>query len=166
MRTLLLTIVLISAASLFGQNSEYIGYKHKPVLIEHRLPNGVRDIGGAMVMDENEVTKYGVGRFSKGRTQMLWLEMVTAEDAQGPTEWEVKDVLTFPAFARNQELFFAAGNGACTINKKEDPVLVVLGQLISRPKGYKVLRAWRIDLRAEKFTSIPVTGIKCIYEEP
>jgi hypothetical protein len=119
-----------------------------------------------MIMDGDEITKYGVGRFSKGRSEMLWLELITSEDEKGPTEWQVKDVLTFPLLTKNQDLFFAAGNEACTINGNTDDNLVVFAELRPRTMRYTVGKAWRVDLPAEKFEAISIAGIKCVYDAP
>lgn len=130
------------------------------------LPNGVKDLGGGIIMDGNKISSYGIGRFSKGTTQMLWLELATGEDANGVTGWEVKDVLVFPELTRSQELFFAAGNDACTINGKNDGKLVVFADFSPLKKKYTVRKAWRANLESEKFRPIPIKGIRCEYYEP
>ena len=149
-----------------AQTSEYVGYKYKPVFVDQSLPNGVKSLGGGVVFDGDQMTKYGVGHVRKGRSDMLWLELVTKEDEKGPTEWEVKDVLTFPLLTKNQELFTPPANESCTVNGKNDEKLVVFADLSPRTMKYTMRKAWRVDLTTEKFKPISVAGIKCVYDEP
>ncbi len=130
------------------------------------LPNGVKDMGGAMVMDGNKITEYAVGRFRLGTTQMLWLELSIARDEKGTSEWKVKDVLSFPNFTKNNELFFAAGNSSCTLNGMPDDSLVVFVDFVGSGPRYVVRKAWRVNLAMEKFEAIRIAGIKCEFEEP
>ena len=166
MKTTLALVFLFSSTCLVAQTSEYIGYKYKPVLPEKVLPNGVKSLGGGVVFDGDQITKYGVGHFRKGGSEMLWLEIVTKEDEKGPTEWEVKDVLTFPLLTKNQELFIPSGNESCTVNGKNDEKLVVFAAFAPRTMKYTVHKAWRVDLKTEKFNSIPLADIRCIYDAP
>jgi hypothetical protein len=127
------------------------------------LPNGVKDLGGGMIIKGNKITSYGIGRFSKGKNQMLWLEFATGENEKGVTSWEVKDVLVFPNFTKNQELLFV--QSTCTINGKNDESLVVFADFVQKRK-YVVRKAWRTNLKNEKFVSISTKAIKCDYDEP
>ena len=84
------------------KKSEFVGYKHKGVLYGETLPNGVKDLGGGLLSDEN----YGVSRFQKGKKFMLWLEKITDRDKKGVPSWEVKDVLTFDNLKKNRNFHF------------------------------------------------------------
>ena len=141
------------------QKKEFIGYKHKGILYGEVLPNGAKDLGGGLLSNGN----YGVSRFTKGKTYMLWLEKITARDAKGVPNWEVKDVLMFEPLKKNQEFLFSYSSG-CTIKGKENLDLVVMAELSAR-KTYKVIRAWRADLRREKFEKVSDKGIVCEYVE-
>jgi hypothetical protein len=141
------------------QKKEFIGYKHKGILYGEVLPNGAKDLGGGLLSNSN----YGVSRFTKGKTYMLWLEKITSRDAKGVPSWVVKDVLMFDALKKNQEFLFSYSSG-CTIKGKENLDLVVMAELSAR-KTYKVIRAWRADLRREKFEKISDKGIVCTYVE-
>lgn len=84
--TMLIFLILFVAPSFVSaQKSKYVGYKHKPVLMDKTLPNGIKDLGGGMIIKGNKITSYGIGRFSKGKTQMLWLELATGENEKGVT---------------------------------------------------------------------------------
>jgi hypothetical protein len=165
MKSVMLIILVLFSASSFvlAQKSEYIGYKRKPIVMGERLPNGVKDLGGGMIIKGNKITSYGIGRFSKGKNQMLWLEFATGENEKGVTSWEVKDVLVFPNFTKNQELLFV--QSTCTINGKNDESLVVFADFVQKRK-YVVRKAWRTNLKNEKFVSISTKAIKCDYDEP
>ncbi len=163
--TMLIFLILFVAPSFVSaQKSKYVGYKHKPVLMGKTLPNGIKDLGGGMIIKGNKITSYGIGRFSKGKTQMLWLELATGENEKGVTSWEVKDVLIFPNFTKDQELLFTSDE-SCTINGKNDENLVVFADFLQQ-KRYVVRKAWRTNLKIEKFKSISTKGIKCEYYEP
>ncbi|CAN5633612.1 hypothetical protein BH24ACI2_BH24ACI2_04830 [soil metagenome] len=148
----------------FAQKSEYIGYRYKPVLMDELLPNGIKDLGGGIIIENNKITSYAIGRFSKGKTQMLWLELATGENETGVTGWEVKDVLIFPNFTKNQELLFTAET--CTINGKRDEKLVVFADFLQTKKKYIVRKAWRTNLKTEKFETVSIKGVRCEYYEP
>ncbi len=97
---------------------------------------------------------------------MLWLELATGEDENGVTGWQVKDVLVFPNFRKNQELLFGEGVAGCEGNKKSDTRLVVLADFPIKGSFYKVRRAWRANLKTEKFEETSIKGIKCEVYEP
>jgi len=158
-------IVMLAFPTLVSaQRSEYIGYKYKPVLMDQLLPNGVKDMGGAIVSEYDASPVFGVGRFSKGTTQMLWLEKSTAEDAEGVKEWIVLDVLTFPSFGKNQSLML--GEGECQVNNKIVKGLIVFANFLPRKKTYSVIKAWKANLKTERFVTTSTKGVKCEYFEP
>jgi len=142
------------------KKSEFIGYKHKGVLYGETLPNGVKDLGGGLMSNEN----YGVSRFQKGRKFMLWLEKITERDKKGVPSWEVQDVLTFENLKKNQEFLFSYSS-TCRQNGKENLDLVVMTEL-SAKKTYKVIRAWKANIKAGKFQKISDKGIVCKYVKP
>ena len=142
------------------KNSEFIGYKHKGIVYGETLPNGVKDLGGGLMSDEN----YGVTRFQKGKRYMLWLERITSRDAKGVPSWEVKDVLSFDKLRKNQEFLFSYSS-TCTQNGKSNLDLIVMTEL-STNKTYKVLRAWKANLKAGKFDKTSDKNIVCKYSEP
>lgn len=152
----------VAAQKAVADKSEYIGYKYRGILPDETLPNGVKSLGGGLIT-ENEPT-YGIGRKSKGDMQMLWLELSTGRDAEGIPSWEVKDVLAFSQFGKNQELLFSYGS-TCERNGKGNINLVVLADFLPS-KTYKVRRAWLANTKTEKFNEIPIKGIQCFYEEP
>jgi hypothetical protein len=149
----------VSAVS--AQKNKYVGYQHKGVVYGQRLPNGVKDLGGGLLSDEN----YGVSRFSDGKKQMLWLEKMISRDRKGIPNWEVLDVLAFNNLKKNQ-VFLLSYSSTCTQNGKENFDLIVLADLAPKTKIYKVLQAWTANLFEEKFVEIPTAGIKCDYIEP
>lgn len=162
---LLLALFSINAvaavAAITTQKNKYIGYKHKGVVYGATLPNGVKNLGGGLLSSED----YGVSRFSVGKKQMLWLEKVTSLDAKGVPNWQVKDVLVFDDLEKNQE-FLMSYSSTCTQNGKQNLDLVVRAELQPEKKIYKILEAWRANLRKEKFEKIAVKGIKCEYVAP
>jgi hypothetical protein len=153
----------VAAQKAVADKSEYVGYKYRGALPDETLPNGVKSLGGGLIT-ENEPT-YGIGRKSKDGAQMLWLEIMTERDAEGVPSWEVKDVLAFPTFSKNQELLFSYGS-TCQRNGKGDVKMIVLADFSNTAKTYKVRRAWLANTKTEKFNEIPVKGVQCFYEEP
>jgi len=143
------------------KKSEFVGYKHKGVLYGETLPNGVKDLGGGLLSDEN----YGVSRFQKGKKFMLWLEKITDRDKKGVPSWEVRDVLTFDNLKKNQAFSFSYSS-TCRQNGKENLDLIVMTEHSAKKKTYKVIRAWRANTKAEKFEKISDKGIVCKYAEP
>ena len=159
---LLLTLILIAAPlNLPAQKNKLIGYKHKGVIYGATLPNGAKDLGGGLLADEN----YGVTRFSKGKTFMLWLERITARDKDGVPGWEVKDVLIFDKLKKNQEFLLSYSSG-CTQNGKPSLDLIVLAETVPKSKNYKIRRAWKANTRRERFEKTSVKQLKCAVVEP
>lgn len=157
----LLLLFLLLPAVAFTQKKSYIGYKHRGVIYGETLPNGVKDLGGGLLSNEN----YGVSRFAKGKTFMLWLEKITSRDKKGVPSWEVKDVLTFTNLKKNQEFLFSYSSPCMQNGKKAGLDLIVRAGLAPQ-KNYKILEVWTADLKKEKFKKISVKGIKCEYVEP
>jgi hypothetical protein len=163
LKLLFLFVFLIASLtiSIPAQKKDLIGYKHKGVVYGATLPNGAKDLGGGLLSNEN----YGVTRFSKGKKFMLWLEKITARDVNGFPNWEVKDVLVFDALKKNQEFLLSYGS-SCVQNKKENLDLIVMAEFLPKTKTYKVLRAWRANVKKERFEKVSNKGIVCKYVEP
>lgn len=143
------------------KKSEFVGYRHKGVVYGETLPNGVKDLGGGLLSNEN----YGVSRFQKGRKFMLWLEKVIERDKKGVPSWEVKDVLTFENLKKNEEFSFSYSS-TCRQNGKENLDLIVMTETSPQKKNPKVIRAWLASVRTGKFQKISDKGIVCQYSEP
>jgi hypothetical protein len=143
------------------KKSEFIGYRHKGVLYGETLPNGVKDLGGGLLSNED----YGVSRFQKGKKYMLWLERITDRDKKGVPSWEVKDVLTFDNLKKNQAFSFSYSS-TCRQNGKENLDLIVMTEHSAQKKTFKVIRAWRANIRTAKFEKISDKGIVCKSVEP
>ena len=153
----------IAALTTFANPSgvEYIGYRHRGVTRGEKLPNGVKDLGGGLLSDED----YGVTRFVKGKKYMLWLEKIVERNAKGEPSWEVKDVLTFPNLKKNQEFLFSHSS-TCKQNGRENLDLVVMAELAPKTKTYKVLKAWRANVKKERFEQTSSKGIVCQHAAP
>ncbi|CAN5702053.1 hypothetical protein BH18ACI1_BH18ACI1_17430 [soil metagenome] len=163
MKTKIILILLLLALPTLAitKKSEYIGYKHKGIKYGETLPNGVKDLGGGLLSNEN----YGVSRFTKGKKYMLWLEKITARDAKGVPSWEVRNVLSFDKLKKNQEFLFSYGS-SCLQNGKGNLDMIVMTELLPKTKTYKVLKAWKVNIKREKFDKISIKGIKCEYVAP
>ncbi len=154
---MVLTIPVFAVTS----QSEYIGYKHKGVLFGQTLQNGVKDLGGGLLSDDN----FGVTRFTKGKKFMLWLEKITARDNKGVPSWEVKDVLSFDNLDKNKNFMFSYSSN-CLQNGRENLDLIVMTELLPKTKTYKVLKAWRANVKKQRFDKISTKAIKCAYVAP
>ncbi len=138
---------------------EFIGYRHKGVLYGETLPNGAKDLGGGLLSNSN----YGVSRFTKGKKYMLWLEKITARDRKGVPSWEVKDVLMFDDLKKNREVRFSYSSG-CAQNGRENLDLIVMTERTTK-NALKVIRAWRANVKKERFEKVSDKGIVCKEEE-
>ncbi len=156
----LLTFFALTTFAAPQKNSEFIGYKHKGIVYGETLPNGVKDLGGGLLSNEN----FGVSRFQKGGKFMLWFEKITDRDKKGVPSWEVRDVLTFDKLKKNQEFLFSYSS-TCTQNGKANLDLIVMTELLPQ-KTYKVIRAWRANIKTARFEKIKDRGIVCQYVEP
>ncbi|MCU1290717.1 MAG: hypothetical protein JWN60_2946 [Acidobacteria bacterium] len=158
MKIKLTIFLLIIALPVFAvpQKTNYKGYKHKGVVYGETLPNGVKDLGGGLLSNEN----YGVSRFSKGKKNMLWLEKVTGRDEKGVPSWQVKDVLMFDQLKKNQEFLFSYSS-TCTQNGKATLDLVVMAELSVDKKSYKIIDAWKANVKKEKFEKVSADKIEC-----
>ena len=156
-RLIVLIMLALSASVIVSaQEASYVGYKYTGVKYNHKLPNGVRDLGGNLLDNEN----YGISRVKKGKTEMLWLARITGRNSAGVPRWLVKDVLVLPTLKANQEIL-QGFESPCVINKNEDLGLVVLADYVPKNKTYKVNQAWRADSKTNKFQKIPTKGIVC-----
>ena len=157
----LLLTFLAFTLNISAQKKEFIGYKHKGVVVGETLPNGVKDLGGGLLSNDN----YGVSRFSKGKKHFLWLEKITGRDTGGVPSWIVKDVLEFDTLKKHQEFLFSYSS-TCTSNGKENLDTIVLAEFKPNKKSYKILKAWKANIKKEKFEKLSTKGIKCKYEVP
>ena len=163
MKTKIILILLLAVFPAFAitKKSEYIGYKHKGVFYGETLQNGVKDLGGGLTSNEN----YGVTRFTKGKTFMLWLEKITGRDSRGVPSWEVKDVLSFDNLKKNQSFMFSYSS-SCKRFGKENLDMIVMTELLPKTKTYKVEKAWTVNTKKQKFEKISTNGIRCEYVAP
>lgn len=158
---LALLLFALPALAFTAPKPNYVGYKHKGVVFGETLPNGVKDLGGGLLSNEN----YGVSRFSKGKSFMLWLEKISTRDAKGVPHWEVKDVLTFDQPKKHQEFIFSYSSG-CTLNGKANLDLIVYAEFAPKNKTYKIKKAWLASVKKEKFEKVSTKNVKCEYVEP
>lgn len=158
MKFKIILFLLLSVIPVFAnpQKKNYIGYKHKGVVYGATLPNGARDLGGGLLSND----KYGVTRFKKGLKDMLWLEKIGDRDEKGVPTWYVKDVLMFDALKKNQE-FLMSYSSSCSESGRANLDLIVLAELSGNRKAYKVLSAWKVDLKKEKFVKTETKNISC-----
>lgn len=160
MKILFVSLLLfLLSTSAFAQN--YIGYKHRGVVYGETLPNGVKDLGGGLLSDES----YGVSRFSKDKTFMLWLEKITSRDEEGVPDWEVKDVLIYDKLKKNQQFFFSYSS-PCMQNGGTNLEMIVLAETSKKRKRYKIMKAWQVNLSREKFEKLSTKNIRCEYLQP
>jgi hypothetical protein len=155
----LLAVITLAPSVSAAQKEKYVGYRHKGVVYGARLPNGVKDLGGGLLSNEN----YGVTRYSKNGETMLWLERIISFEKNGIPKWEVKDVLFFGKLSRNHEFLFSYSS-PCTENGGENLDLIVLARFDRKTKTYTVERAWMADLLREIFEEISTENIVCDQE--
>ena len=160
-RLLVLLAFLAIPTLVFAQKNKYIGYRYVGVSYNQTLPNGVKDLGGSLLEDDN----YAVSRMKKGKTEMLWLARITSRNAKGIPKWQVKYVLNLPALKKNQEIL-RGFTFPCKINDEEDLNLIVLADYLPKSKTYKVRKAWRANTRANRIQAVSIKGISCEIEEP
>ncbi len=163
MKTKIIIVLLLVTFPVLAisKNSEYIGYKHKGVLYGETLQNGAKDLGGGLTSNEN----YGVTRFTKGKTFMLWLEKITGRDSKGVPSWEVKDVLSFDNLKKNHSFMFSYSSN-CKRFGKENLDMIVMTELLPKTKTYKIVKAWTANIKKQKFEKISTNGIRCEYAAP
>ena len=155
---LLLTFFALTL-NVSAQKKEFIGFKHKGVVSGQTLPNGVKDLGGGLLSDDN----YGVTRYLKGKKHYLWLEKIVSRDSDGVPSWIVTDVLEFNDLKQNQEFLFSYSS-TCRLNGREDLDVIVLAEL-QKNKTYKILQAWKANDKNEKFEKVSTSGIKCSFNK-
>jgi len=153
---ILLFAILVLPMIAAGQKRAYVGYKYTGVAYDQKLPNGVRDLGGSLLENEN----YGVSRMKRGKTEMLWLSMISGRNWSGVPNWKVKDVIFLPTLKKGQEILHGISY-PCTVNELEDLNLFVLAQLAPKKNSYIVKKAWRANTRTKKFEALSTKGIAC-----
>lgn len=157
---LIIVILVFPVFANQQKTNKYIGYKHKGVIVNTKLPNGVKHLGGGLLSNE----RYGVSRYEKDGQLMLWLEKITSRDAAGVPSWVVKDVLKIGKLKKDEELLFSYST-TCLQDDKVNLDLIVKAEL-SPKKEYKILKVWQANAKKEKFQTAQIKGIKCQYEVP
>jgi len=157
-------LVMLSAAA---ASAQYVGYEYKGVTPETVLPNGVKHLGGGLISDIDADPTYGISQVSKGKTEMLWLEVSTGQNETGIIGWRVLDVVSFPALMRTQHIHMHHDPAIeCSRGGKIVDDLVAVGT-INRSRGtYTPQRAWIADITKKKFVPTATAGLRCIYSEP
>lgn len=153
---ILLILLILTIPVVASPQKKYVGFKHKGVLYGEILANGAKDQGGGLLSND----KYGVSRFIKDKKTMLWLEKVTSRDSKGVPNWVVKDVLIFDALKKNQDFQFSYSS-ICVQNGRENLDLIVLTEFSPSKKTYQVVRAWRANVKKERFETVSEKGIVC-----
>jgi hypothetical protein len=157
-------LVLLSAAA---ASAQYVGYEYKGVTPETVLPNGVKHLGGGLISDIDADPTYGISQVSKGKTEMLWLEVSTGQNETGITGWRVLDVVSFPTLTRSQHIHMQPDPAVeCTRRGKIVEGLVAVGTLDRRRGTFTPQRAWTADIARKKFNPSATAGLRCIYSEP
>ncbi len=156
-----LLVIVFSFNALAQKKDKYIGYKYKGVVYGKSLPNGVKDLGGGLLTDDN----YGVSHLIKSKQNMLWLSKITGRDEKGVPNWIIKDVLRFSEIKKNQTFLFSYSS-SCLQKGKSDLDLIVLAEFYAKGKKLKVLQAWKANVKTEKFEKIAIKGIKCEVIKP
>ena len=158
---LVLTFLLFALNVSAQKSKDFVGFKHTGVVYGETLANGAKDLGGGLLSNEN----FGVSRFSKGAKEFLWLEKITGRNTKGVPDWVVKDVLDFDKLKKNQEFLFSYSS-TCTTNGRENLDTIVLAELKTKTKKYKILKAWKANIAKEKFEKISTKGIQCSADKP
>ena len=160
----IMVLVLLSAAAVSAQ---YVGYEYKGVTPETVLPNGVKHLGGGLISDVEADPTYGISQVSKGKTEMLWLEVSTGQNETGITGWRVLDVVSFPALTRSQHIHMHHDPAVeCTRGGKIVEDLVAVGTINRHRGSFTPQRAWTADISKRKFIPASIRGLRCIYSEP
>jgi hypothetical protein len=160
----ILLLVLSSAAA---ASAQYVGYEYKGVTPETVLPNGVKHLGGALISDVDADPTYGISQVSKGKTEMLWLEVSTGQTETSIEGWRVLDVVSFPALTRSQHILMHSDPAVeCTRGGKAVEDLVAIGTIDRRRGTFTPQRAWIADTTKKKFVPSATAGLRCIYSEP
>ncbi len=160
-------IALAQVRQASNERATYVNYKYKGVNPESRLPNGVKHFGGALIGNIDADPVYGISTVAKGKTNMLWLEVSTGHNSTGVTGWKVRDVLAFPGMTKSDYLFFSNDPAiACRRQGRDVPDLVGVGKINRRRGIFRPTKLWVADVKTEKFKSIPIAGVKCVYSEP
>lgn len=141
---------------IFAQKSSYVGYKYTGVTYNKKLPNGVKDLGGNLLSNEN----YAVSQMKKGKTDMLWLTYIAGRNDDGVPKWEVKNVLALPKIKKNQ-VILRGFNFPCTIGGKENLDLFVLADYSAKTKTYTPKKAWRVNIKKNLFETVAVKKVSC-----
>jgi hypothetical protein len=132
---------------------DYVGVQYHV----QSLPAGVIDEGGMMIESPDE-HEYGVAfrRTTDGR-QLLWLQRLTARDAQGLPSWEVLAVLELPPLADGEHMMPIE----CTLVDAPAVPVVAVGRYpdydeVSRPRT-----AWRVDVATASFAPVDAARVEC-----
>lgn len=162
-------ILCILAAILFltvlasAQKSKYIGLRYKAVESGKELFKGVVSNGGYVVGNPKVKPNYVIDEYFTSNITMFWLvRAITFTPRGGVEEVEVKDVVSMPKIKEHQTVIFGDSE-QCKKDGKPEPDLVGLANKLSARKKYVILRAWRINFKAEKFIPVSIKGITCKY---
>jgi hypothetical protein len=147
------SLVPPSPISIDEQPRRFVGLRHGT------LPDGVQRIGGALIVDDDVVTDFGLAMMAEGPRRMVWLQRITHHDERGRPHWEVLDAVSVP----KPDLQTAVGLVECTRAGKQVPGLLGVSAFDKEGKE-TVLHAWIADRAAGRFRAIPTDGVSCMGE--
>lgn len=147
---------LVIPLAVSAQKNKYIGYEYTGVVYQEKLPNGVKDLGGNLLANED----YAVSRMKKGKSEMVWLIKIIDRNADGVPNWKVKNVLTLPKIGKDQQVL-RGYNSPCKVGANADTNLIVLADYSAKDKVFTPDKAWRINIRKNSFEEVSTAKISC-----
>jgi hypothetical protein len=152
------SVLLVLALPSAHSQTTYVGLRYPP------LPFGLYKLGGYMTgWPEDSV--HSITQIDGGTSTMLWLERIQRDAKDSAVvAYEVKAVLVPPAPGPDQALML----GTCALggfDKGGDSKLVAIATFVGDSANAKrVDRAWRVDLKSERFVEIPTKGLVCFKD--
>src|SRR5205823_8864779 len=158
LRALFITFCCVCAFATHAQSVSYMGLTWPP------LPNGCKELGGAIVDRERKDRKTAsTTRIDCGGGQMEWLAVEVKRDSR-QIYWEVRDILQYLSTPEGYELNYID----CTLDKRGDVQLIVIAKFRAKGAGAvatHIAHAWLINIEHLKFERVSTKRVACGYDD-
>lgn len=136
------------------QHNDLIGQVYKQVYEIKQLKSFKQEEG--ILIDEAIKDRIGFARISNGNTTMVLCTKYVE-----PRSSKILAVLDIGKLQKNTQVIMAK----CRVNARADGYIVAVVKPTSGKYFKQVIQAWRMDMKSNRFVSIPTKGLDCINEE-
>ncbi len=128
-------------------------------------PGDLKEIVGSCVGGPPrtpDICDYSVGIFgdTKETPRYLYAGKFLRYDDKGNPYWLIIDAMPYPKLPKGYEIAIST----CSQSGVDDPMIVAVVKTVDEEVHTDVWKAYRLDLKRQKFVSLETKGIECLNE--